>query len=577
MSRTDPVEKRRRATAQARLVPWLLLACAALLLSFCVLRHLSHPLLWNDEAETAMYGQRVLRFGTPRVSDGRNHVYEVDVPPALGIDPDTGAYKGSTWGQYYVGALGAALAATSDDPHAQALRMRLPFALAGLAAAALAAGLVLRLHPSSRRRGVLAAAALLFLLALSVTWQLHARQARYYPLLAGVVLAALALTVRRSRLAPAPARGTGLALAATVFACFHVFHPGWLLLTGGLAADRLLAATRAAREERLRRRVRDLWPLGLAALAVVPFALWFDVVAIGRALSADLAQGPEAWLRNAARIGGYLLRHGDLALAAVARAAVLWLSRPAGAVSGGEPGGEDVALRSEAARAAWWIAGIWALGLTGLPFVFERYAFPIVPLLALAAVLDGSSALALAAARDREAGRARARLRTAAALALPLLAMVPLRGGTWAGRLAELDTPRRGPVDFVVAHLRERHPRPEELVIATNYEAPSLMFHLGSRVVVGYAGFRLAADRELEPDVVWPRKLWAHRHVPVLRAMVERGGYTRVPFPVADLPANDLTNLSPDPGPKFRHRFRTVPARHERERLVLFERRPRDD
>lgn len=76
-----------------------------------VLRHLEHPLPWNDEAETAMCGQRILTFGYPKVDDGRNLACETNTPLSVAVKEPGSVYIGSTWGQYYVGALGVAFAA----------------------------------------------------------------------------------------------------------------------------------------------------------------------------------------------------------------------------------------------------------------------------------------------------------------------------------------------------------------------------------------------------------------------------------------------------------------------------------
>ena len=62
-----------------------------------------------------MLGQRVLEFGYPRADDGRNLVYGMGVPLAVGIKQGSGAYIGSLWGQYYFAALGVALAAGVED------------------------------------------------------------------------------------------------------------------------------------------------------------------------------------------------------------------------------------------------------------------------------------------------------------------------------------------------------------------------------------------------------------------------------------------------------------------------------
>jgi hypothetical protein len=55
-----------------------LASLCAVLFAAWVLKHLSYPLLWNDEAETAMYAERILEFGYPKVHDGRNVVFELE-------------------------------------------------------------------------------------------------------------------------------------------------------------------------------------------------------------------------------------------------------------------------------------------------------------------------------------------------------------------------------------------------------------------------------------------------------------------------------------------------------------------
>ena len=117
----------------------------------------------------------------------------------------------------------------------------------------------------------------------------------------------------------------------------------------------------------------------------------------------------------------------------------------------------------------------------------------------------------------------------------------------------------------------ERYESPEELVIATNYEGPSLMFYLGSRVTVGFYAAELEQDREIPPDVVFPRP-WPEQ-LEVLRELAGRGDFERVVLPVENLPWNNNPALSPRSDHPTAHRFRTPPARDGRPELLLFLRR----
>ncbi len=76
-----------------------------------VLAGLGAPLLWQDEADTAMFGRRILEYGYPKVHDPRNTVYGVHHPLELGVQPLLDAYLGSPWAQYYFAA-----PAVADSP-----------------------------------------------------------------------------------------------------------------------------------------------------------------------------------------------------------------------------------------------------------------------------------------------------------------------------------------------------------------------------------------------------------------------------------------------------------------------------
>ena len=77
----------------------LLVALAAF--SAMLLGRLGHPLLWSDEADTAMFGTRVLAYGYPKVHGPDNVVYQFGPDVALGIKERFDAYIGTTWGHFY--------------------------------------------------------------------------------------------------------------------------------------------------------------------------------------------------------------------------------------------------------------------------------------------------------------------------------------------------------------------------------------------------------------------------------------------------------------------------------------------
>ena len=112
------------------------------------------------------------------------------------------------------------------------------------------------------------------------------------------------------------------------------------------------------------------------------------------------------------------------------------------------------------------------------PLVYERYFIVLSPVLNAVFVLDAMCVFASLEVRGRSGG-GRGVAIAASMLALAVAATGVLRFEEIRGRLREITEPYRGPLDYVIPWIRAQYPHPEQLVIATNYEKPSL--HLLSR------------------------------------------------------------------------------------------------
>jgi hypothetical protein len=526
-----------------------LCAAALLLLAVSLLRHLGTPLLWHDEGDTATFAERILEVGYPKVHGARNVLYEFAADPSVGIDAATDAYIGKTWGDFYFAVPGVWWARQTDDPGVRTFRVRLPFALAGLAGVAAWLWAVAPALPAARRWRFAAAGVLLCALSISLT--LHLREARYYALVVLVVGVWLGVHLRGAVFRTLAGRRYALAGGLCGALLFHVFFAAWFPVLGLLAADAAREAWRAPDGEgpRARRLARALAPHGLAVLLTLPALAFFDTFAIAARFSADVGASPASWWANLRWVAAHLVRHEWLLAALAARAGAAWLAR-------GAPQPERDATgvaRATAARLLFFCAG-YTLFLCVNPLVYERYFVLLSPALAAAFALDAFSASALLAARPRAWRRG-----FAAALVLVAAGSLALRRDALAGHVAALRTPVRGPLDFAVAHLRQRYAEPSTLVIATNYEAQPLMFYLGARVIVGLALGDIANERALEPDVVIPRRRWPRSLVEV-RRLLARGRWQEVALPVQDVHYNETPSLSPSPSNPDPHRFVTPAA-----------------
>jgi hypothetical protein len=209
---------------------------------------------------------------------------------------------------------------------------------------------------------------------------------------------------------------------------------------------------------------------------------------------------------------------------------------------------------------------IWTALIVRTPLFFSRYLVPLSPLLAVACVLAVGCLIALRRT-------AAPRLATAGLVAVgaALAASAALRIPELDGRLAELREPYRGPLDHVIPYLAERHPRGGELVIATNYEDFSFMFYLGATTVLGYYAPDPERDLAFVPDVIIPRP-WTV-NLRALERLAAQHSYELHAFPVANVGANNLPELSPLNESGLVHRFRSPEPGVDGDALVIGERR----
>ena len=528
-----------------------LLACiATLLFAGCLFWHLEYPLLWADEAETAMFARHVAQYGYPKVHGGRNVVYQFGPNIAVGVKESSDAYIGTTWGHLYFAVPGLLWARGSEDLYAKTLRLRLPFALAGAAGVGLWVWALLPGVSGGRERRWRFAAAYLLAAAVSVSLVLHLREVRYYALL--VLLAAV---IAREHLGYGVFGGVAyrrwaLSLPLLLFLLFNVFFQAFFAFAALLGLERLVAVARG------RAQPRDLLPLIASGLMVAPLLVYYETFQTARAFAESFRFGPGDFLVNLTSVTGHLLRYEFLLPALLCRAGVLVLRA-------GDAAGPRAAWRL-LAFAAGYVA---VLCLNPLPL--ERYFVVLSPLLAGAFLLDAFSLTAAVAERAAAGRRRRAGALAAAAVALLTVVCRAPSLEELSGRLQELRTPNRGPLDFAIPLLRERYPEPEKLVIATNYEEYAFMYYLDSHVIIGLALNNLARDQRMQPDVVVPRRRWP-RSLQALRPMLAGGGWEEERVPVRDTHHNNFPALSRTPFTPDPHRFVTPATDDPAEQLVLY-------
>ena len=420
----------RRNDSRTDVIALALLALAGVLL----LANLQNGYLWQDEAETAMLARRVLEFGYPRGTDGRN---AIDIAP-FGYGAGQ-AWVYAPWLPFYLLAGAFALFGQSTAV------ARLPFALFGWLSIWLAWRLACRLTDDRRIHRLTVA-----LLACSVPFLLHMRQCRYYApttaLVLGLCLAYLGYLRR-------PSRGTALGLGFLVTLLFHTNFGTCLPTAGALILHQMRWGTPPSRR-------RGVAALALAAALTVPWAVYFYRSAfVGAPTLARIWQHFQYYVRVTNK---YL---APLAAMALLSLGSRLMSRRRWAV----PAWQRLPREIQALFVA--LVAAHALFLLVPDQRHLRYLIPLAPLMALGTAMWAAALMD----RHRLAGRLVVVLLVLTSVLSSGRPSVPLL--EFAGELTHRYT---GPMEGVVDYLR-RHARPGEIV-KIPYDDRTVMFYTGLTV-----------------------------------------------------------------------------------------------
>lgn len=513
-------------------LPALLAGMSALLL----LWGFSDKYLWQDEAQTAVLAERLLRFGRPLAYDGVNLITidQIVMEDAATVDqrtadpkaaiqyyirrgdlkPDT-TWRWQPWGQFIVEA--ASLKALGRTTFAA----RLPFALAGILTVVLLYWFVLN-NFSSTLMAFLAALFLCF----NSYWILHSRQARYYSLSSLLLVLTLMAYARWQR-------GGSWGAAAFVAAAWCWFQVDY----GTLWPVLLVLFCDAFWAQR-----RNLWRPALVGSALAAaFLPWIYYFELWHRVSKPARSWGARFVLNLVNLNEYVVP----VLILVAAFVILRVRRPALATA--ELRLVLIACATVAAFA------LWIPFATPAPYL--RYLIIVAP------VGCFLSAWVLVRACGSRSGLAW--------LGAAIIIITPW--STWllpAPRWYKSGTVLRPELAIVLREVFGHRPDPNRLVIEwlkqnaaptdeilVNYEDVPLMFYLPNPIRGGVAGFRVEDDAQGPPDFVVLRR--SVKHVPwqVYNREIARYQWSEVPLQAPDVPygnnpdpsaqGQDLTGASP--------------------------------
>jgi hypothetical protein len=490
--------------------------------------------LWQDEAQTAVLADRMLRFGRPLAYDGKNLV-TIDYFPAedgnsIGQrsgDPKAavdyyihrGDFKPDTtwiwhpWGQFIVEAISLKTLGHS------ALSARMPFALAAIITVLLLYLFVLRELNSS----FIATLAALFL-TLNTYWILHGRQCRYYSLSSLFLLITLMSYAHWQN----GGRWGAFAFVAAAWCWFQVdYGTLWPVLLV-LFADALIAD---------RHRVwRPLMIGACLAITLLPFIYYFE---LWRRHPVPGKPWADRFLRNLFNMNQYVVPM------LVVIAAIILLSRRWESLAVPERRLARIACATIAAFIVW-------VPLVA-PTSFLRYVIIVAPLgcILTAWVLVRG----LAGARTWPVW-----IGAAVFLLTPWLTwLIPSPSWYRASGVFRAELPilwnqifvhHADPNGALIEWLKHNSSASDEILI--NYEDVPLMFYLPNPIRGGIAAFRVEDDTRKPPEFIVLRRSVSWVYWPVYQAEIDRYKWTQIPLNAPDVqwgnnpdPAALLSQSSP--------------------------------
>lgn len=533
---------------------------------FSLFKNISYPLLWNDEASTAMFGKRVLEYGYPKAHDEKNFLYLFrDANHDIGVRTNGDVYVAEGWTQYYLAAIGEYFAQQTDDLYMKTAIMRIPFALAGFLAIIIF-GLTLSLFFGGNKRKALGAFFLFELISISLV--LHLREVRYYSLI--LLFSAILLNVylRHSILKTLSYKYYVWVISLFIVLLFHTHYPiaAIFLIAFGLHS---LISSYLMNRETLSIFVRDFFksilPLLVSLVFIIPSLVYFKTLAVVNMMTLEANLGMGNYINNILHSFSFFMKFEFLCLAILLKILlILFLCLRKNIIF------SENSILLKASNFLTLFFGVYILVIARTVFVFERYLIVLQPVLVCIILLDilfcwrilNSNFIKVLHNKKTVLN-----IFIGITLMVVYLNIIP-QTGQITGHLYELTHRYEGPLDFAIPYLQKKYEDPSILIIATNYEENSYMYYLDSRTIIGYVGNNLNEDRELEPDVIINRKYFSfdQGYTDIFNTFFGKNKYQEISFPVYDYPFNNIPELNFN----AKHLFQTKFASNDNEKLYLY-------
>lgn len=481
-----------------------ILAIPVLFSAFVLFYDLGDRMLWGDEAETALLGANIIKYGVPKATDGKNYV------TLIGAGRDTNKDDIWVWRPWLDLYLTAASFALFGQTTATA---RLPFVLIAFLSVIFLAFIAHRFY---RKKEVTLITILL--LVTNVSFILHARQCRYY---AVICLAQMSLIYGFQRLLSGRSKSGIIFFASALIVQFYC---NYIIVLPNILAIGITTLIVYRKHPLLIRNV--MIGLGIFTMFIVPWLYYAQ----------PWSQTGKLEIRHFAHNLLYRLIQINFQIVPyvlLLAPAVMYFTRR------GKQVAESLNTTEYSTKIFLWILlPAFLLVLSVTPGPFFRYLLPLMPALLLL-----SSGIIVDYIKSKVF-----RYSLVAVLCMsnviPVFAAYPVQckvGMPIVQYIREITTKYDNKLEDVVLYLK-KNARPEETILVADPEFP-LIFYTGMHVIDA----RLQRNNLNNlPDWIFARSASSPVNAPefILPQVVEKV-YEPIVLPVHDSP---LLDNYPEPG-----------------------------
>lgn len=575
----------------------VLIVIVIAIFSVSLFKHISYPLLWNDESYGAMCADRILQYGYPKVHDGKNIVFEPNkfAPWTIGYNQKYDAPMLYSWGNEYFAVIGVLLSKYTNDLYFRTALVRLPFAIIGFLGVILFIALLSKFVSNKIHYKFIIILFFIFEL-LSVPLVLHIREARYYSLVIFITACFLNIFLSHYYFTNKKYNNYIFLLLAILFISYNINFivcfiisltvlVFWIIrslknIIWSFLQNKNTVSIYFIKSE-LKILFKMLLPLFVNILLIAPIAILFDTITNSMLISKYYRYDFNNFLHNLEKIWIFFKDYDFLYTAIIVKTTViiLWLFHKINEKQLSQKNSDTITIRLLLNLSTFLISFIfiYSICVARTPiYFFTRYFIVLQPILTLMILVD-MYLVYMFIHNGLFSGEAKKILKISSFVFLSAIVTfnslnkIPMIKD----HIYELSHQYKGPLDFIIPYINTKVSDTEKLIIATNYESSSYMFYLQSKVIIGYVPINLEDDMKHQPDIIIFRQSMdtSPEVLKSMRYFASRVPYRYISFPVFDTPHNNIPELSKDDylvRSFIVHRFKTLTTLDEKFKVAMY-------